>query len=360
MKIANNMKTYDAKPRALRAELLRRLPDLVPPLVVTEARAGPESGAPCALVAEVRTPSGRRRRLCVAVRSAAAPSRLPHALQELAASRGARSGGYPVLASTFLSPRARELCREAGVGYLDLAGNCHLRVADLYLERSVSRNPFPHRGRPASLFSPVSSRLLRVLLEEPARRWRVSELASAAGASLGQTSNVCRRLAEEAYAAVTARRFQLSQPGRLLDAWRDAYAFAANAPAGYYSFEQDPERLARRVAELASARGWRYAVTSFAAAARVAPFVHGIGALQWYVGEEASFAQWAQALDLRPVESGPNAVLLSPYDPGVFHGARDADGVRIVGNIQLYLDLAGDPARGREQAEFLRRERIGF
>jgi len=353
------MKIKALNVRALRAELLRRLPELVPPLVVTQARVAPRTGASCALVAEVRTPSGHRRRLRVEVRSAAAPSRLPHALQgRLGALR--RPADYPVLASAFLSPRARELCREARVGYLDLAGNCHLRFADLYLERSVSRNPFPRRGRPASLFSPVSSRILRALLEEPARGWRIGELAAAAGVSLGQTSNVCRRLAEEAYAATTARRFHLTQPGRLLDAWRDADLSAASAPEGYYSFERDPERMARRVAELASARGWRYAVTSFAAAARVAPFVHGIGTVQWYVGEEATPAQWAQALDLRPVESGPNAILLVPYDAGVFYRARDVDGVRVVGDIQLYLDLAGDPARGREQADALRRARITF
>ena len=360
MKIANKMKIYSAKTRELRTELLRRLPDLVPPLVVTQARVAQDRGLPAALVAEVRTPSGHRRTLRVSVRAAAAPSRLPHALQELRVSRGGSSGSYPVLASAFLSPRSRELCREAGVGYLDLAGNCHLRFADLYLERSVDRNPFPRRGRPASLFSPVSSRLLRALLEEPARRWRISELSAAARVSLGQTSNVCRRLADEAYAATTARRVHLAQPGRLLDAWRDAGTGSASTPAGYYSFERDPDRLIRRIAEVAAARRWRYAVTSFAAAARVAPFVQGVGTVRWYMGEEAAPAQWAEAMDLRPVESGPNAVLLTPGDPGVFYRARDVDGASLVGDIQLYLDLCGEPARGREQADFLRRERIGF
>jgi hypothetical protein len=34
--------------------------------------------------------------------------------------------------------------------------------------------------------------------------------------------------------------------------------------------------------------------------------------------------------------------------------------VRLVGMIQLYLDLAAELGRGREQAEFLRKERIRF
>jgi hypothetical protein len=101
-------------------------------------------------------------------------------------------------------------------------------------------------------------------------------------------------------------------------------------------------------------------VTSSAAASLVAPFVQGVGTVQWYRAEEISVEDWVKALDLRPVDVGPNVILLKPYDRGVFYRTQTIDDIALVGNIQLYLDLYNDPARGREQAEFLRKEKLGF
>lgn len=358
MKNTNKVKIHNRIAGHLRADLLRALPALLPSLKITRAAPSPRQTGE--LVVEVQTPSGRKRRLYVETRAASAPGRIPAALRQLKAPRGARATGYPVLAASFLSPRARELCREAGVGYLDLAGNCYLQFEDFYLQKIVDSNPFPTRGRPASLFTPVSSRILRALLEEPARGWRVSELASVAQVSLGQASNVCRRLIDEAYALTRDRRLHVTAPGRLLEAWREAYAIPPQALLAYYSFERSPERLVPQVAQMAARHRWRYALTSFTAASMVAPFVHGVGTTQWYIADEVSLDGWVEALDLRPVDSGPNVVLRVPYDAGVFYRAHAVDGVAVVGHVQLYLDVWQEPGRGREQAEFLRQERLGY
>ena len=359
MKQANKVKIQPRFPKPLDGELLKALPELLPSLRVTRAVRGPGlGGAAPDLLVEVRTPSGRKRMLRVEVRAANAPSRIPHGLRQLKTGRDPASGAYPVLASTFLSPRARELCRQEGIGYLDLAGNCYLQFDDFHLQKIVETNPFRRPGRPASLFGPVSSRLLRAMLEEPQRAWQVVELAATARVSLGLASKVCRRLLDEAYAAKADGRLRLAQPGALLDAWQAAYDATQNGAEAYYSFEAADGGLLSRVAAVARERRWRYAVTSFAAAALVAPFVHGIGTVQWYSDEESE--RWIEALDLRPAEAGPNAILLRPYDDGVFYRSQTVQGVTTVGSIQLYLDLAGEPARGREQAAFLRKARIGF
>ncbi len=355
MKQAYLVKTYRRASGRLAGELARALPGLLPSLAVT--RTSRREGADLAV--DVRTPSGRKQTLCIGVSGSSAPGRIHAALQQLKASRRP-TAGYPVLAARFLSPRSRELCREAGIGYVDLAGNCRLHFEGFYYEKVIEKNPFPQRGRPASLFSPASSRLVRVLLDVPARTWRIGELAGAAQVSLGHTSNVCRRLLAEGYADTVERRVRLAQPAKLLEAWREAYAVDQHTLMPYYSFEREPETLMRRIAQVARERGWRYAITSFAAASLLAPFVHGVGMVQWYVEDEAAASAWVQALDLRPAESGPNVVLVIPHDPGVFIPTQEADGVTLVSTAQLYLDLYNGPARGREQAEFLRKERLGF
>ena len=351
-------------PGKLQADLVKALPRLLPSLTLTRAGARRRLGsAATSLAVDVVTPLGRKRRLCVDARMAAAPSRIREAARQLRSELAKPSSGYPVLASTFLSPRAREICREEGVGYLDLAGNCYLRFDDLYLEKVVEKNPFPRRGRPPSLFSPISSRIARALLEEPERAWTVSGLAQATGVSLGQASNVCRRLRDEEYVGTRRRRLRLTQPARLLDAWQTHAPPADAAWRACYSFEREPERLLGRVARIGRQRrggAGRYAVTSFGAASLVAPFVRGVGTLQWYVDEESAIERWVRALDLRPAETGANVLLRVPHDSGVFYRARTVHGVTLVGNIQLYLDLSHDAGRGQEQAAFLRQQKLGF
>jgi len=50
--------------------------------------------------------------------------------------------------------------------------------------------------------------------------------------------------------------------------------------------------------------------------------------------------------------------LIQPYDEGVLYGIQTIEGLKVVSDIQLYIDLYKYPARGREQAEFLKKERI--
>ncbi len=346
--------------RRLEGELTRSLPQLMPPLrmgkAMPRARIG---GATADLGVDIVTPAGRRRRLYIDVKTSAAPSRIRESIRQLKAEVARTGRGYALLASTFLSPRAREICREEGAGYVDLAGNCLLQFDDFYFEKVVERNPFPQRGRPASVFTPISSRILRVLLEEPRRAWKLGELARMAHVSLGQTSNVCQRLTNEAYIEKSSNGLKLREPGKLLDAWRDHYTIQSQ-PAAYYSFQRDPERLMNRIVAVGRRQHWPYALTSFGAASLVAPFIHGIGTVQWYVADRAAVDAWAKALDLRPVESGPNALVFVPHDPGVFYRVANVQGKQLVGLIQLYLDLFADPGRGREQAEFLRKKRLGF
>jgi len=346
----------------LEAEIAKALPNLLPSLKLTQILKEQRIGSAIIdIIAEVLTPLGKRRKLYIEVKSIAAPSRIREALRQLKAAIKDQGNGYPVFALIFIGPRTREIFKEEGVGYIDLAGNCFLQFEDIYIEKIVDKNPFPSRGRPPSFFTPISSRIVRALLVEPDRQWKVSELAQAIQVSLGQTSNVTRRLLGEEYVARSQKgRLRLIQPGKLLDAWQEQYSLSKNTQMIYYSFERNTEQLTARVASTALERQWRYAITSFAAASLIAPFVRGIGMVTWYVDDTASIEQWVKALDLRPAESGANIMILVPYDKGVFYQTQTVNGIVLVSSVQLYLDLFNDPARGREQAEFLRKEKLGF
>jgi len=76
---------------------------------------------------------------------------------------------------------------------------------------------------------------------------------------------------------------------------------------------------------------------------------------------EGDPAPVAAALGLRATAEGDGAVhFLAPYDPGVFHALLEKGGLTVVCLPQLYADLLRYERRGREQAEHLRREAMGY
>ena len=266
---------------------------------------------------------------------------------------------YPVLITTYLGERTRDILKKQGVGYLDLAGNYYLEFNNIYVEKIVDKNPFVDKRRLKTIFKPISSRILRVLLEEPGRTWKILELSMIARVSLGQTSNICRWLIDEEYLKKNKDgSYFLTEPNKLLDEWCRNYIYTKNKIFAYYSFEQNLEKLTRKVLKLSKDKNLKYALTLLSGASLVAPFIRGISTLQMYISGSEDLARWVKLLDLRPVESGSNVSIFIPYDEEVFYKIQEINGIRIVGNIQMYIDLYNYPARGREQAEFLRKEKI--
>jgi hypothetical protein len=115
--------------------------------------------------------------------------------------------------------------------------------------------------------------------------------------------------------------------------------------------------LAAKLCAYAVSRKEAVGLTLHSGAAFVAPFVRSPDVHAYFAGDRERLVK---ALDLMPVESGGIVHLLEPYDEGVFYRMQTIRGVRAVCNAQLYLDLINYPARGREQAEVLRRQKLGY
>ncbi len=362
MKLDTLVKVANLEPEGIRAQIEEVFKAYGPSihLMNTKVEKGSrDMGAD--LVIDLKSPGGEIRHLVVEIKNYVSPSSIREPLKQLKAAVSNRKSAFPVFATTFLSPETRQICREEGVGYFDLAGNAYLKFKDLLLDRSVEKNPFPRMGRPSSIFTPVSSRILRALLEEPKRTWKLDELAKVTEVSLGQVFKVCRQLIQEGYVSRPSKRGSLilEKPSQLLDVWRDQYSFANHQTRSFYSFERDPGRLMNAIAKSGKENKYRYAITSFAAASMIAPFVRGNTRLTCYV-EREELEDWQKTLELRPVEEGATLTLVPSNDPGVFYRTQEMKEITIVGNIQLYLDLYSDPARGQEQADQLRKERIKF
>ncbi|MEE8400609.1 MAG: type IV toxin-antitoxin system AbiEi family antitoxin, partial [Candidatus Hydrothermarchaeaceae archaeon] len=150
---------------------------------------------------------------------------------------------------------------------------------------------------------------------------------------------------------------KIKDPGRLLDNWSGVYDFSTNKMHSFYSYVKEPVKMMKKIGDASENIGAEYAMTMHAGASLVAPFVRFTD-VHFYI--RGRVERWVKELDLRPVEFGGTIHLIEPSDSGIFYRTQNIEDIVTVSNIQLYLDLYNYPARGREQAEFLRKEKIGF
>ena len=296
----------------------------------------------------------RPTKIIVEVKSVGEPRQVRYAIQQLREYLALIDDAYGVVAAPYISNDTARLCKENGVGYIDLAGNFFLNFDQIYIEQKNYPNPTVEKRQLRSLFTPRSSRILRVMLANPGRSWQVQELAKEANVSLGLVSKVKERLLELEYARKEDRNILLNRPGELLDKWADNYSFRKNRMYDYFGFGE-PREIERRLARYCQQREIPFALTLFSGAALVAPFARYTRGFA-YMGTEIREA--AEAAELKEVSSGPNFSILEPYDEGVFYGSRRIEGLEVACDVQLYLDLVGYRGRGEESAKFLLEQRM--
>ncbi|MFO7773839.1 MAG: type IV toxin-antitoxin system AbiEi family antitoxin [Dehalococcoidia bacterium] len=305
------------------------------------------------LLFEVRA-GNRVSKIIVEVKSRGEPRQVRYAIQQLREYLARVEDVYGVVAAPYISNDTGRLCRENGMGYVDLAGNCFINFGQIYIEQKNYPNPIVEKRQLRSFFSPRSSRVLRVMLLNPRRSWQVQELAEEANVSLGLVSRIKDRLLDLEYAREENRRILLNRPGELLERWAANYSFRRNKMYDFFGFGE-PKEIERKVAGYCQAREIPYALTLFSGAALVAPFARYTRGFA-YVG--TGIRELAESIELKEVSSGPNFSVLEPYDEGVFYGSRRVEGLQVACDVQLYLDLMGYKGRGEESAKFLLEHRI--
>ena len=255
---------------------------------------------------------------------------------------------FPVFIAPYISPKASEICEQAGVGYIDFSGNCRLSFQEVYIEKTGNPNVFSEKRELRSLYSPKAENILRVLLAPPIKGWKIQELADAAGVSVGQVAKVKNLLLNREW-LIEADGMLLSEPEKLLSEWAGNYNFRKNRVRDFYSLKSVSE-IEFDLANLCKVEKLAYALTSFSGAARLAPAVRY---QRVFVYVEETDKDVAGLLNLKEVPSGANVSMLTPYDEGIFYGSKEMKGIRIASPIQIYLDLKTYRGRGEEAAAML-------
>lgn len=260
--------------------------------------------------------------------------------------------------------KTREILGEHGIGFVDGLGNTHLELPGLLLHLEGRRPPRGRRGKsPPTRLRGKAGIVAQALLLAPERAWQVGDLAEVAQVSAALAHRVLTRLEGEKIVAAEGagpkRVRRVTNPSALLDLWAEESIDRPTRTLAHL-LAHTPGRLIDGLGDNLGRNGIDYALTGTAAGSLVAPFITAVPVVEVWVQATAAPEALCEAIGADPVTDGQNVVFLQAKDDAPLAFRERADGLSVVNRFRLYAELRQDPRRGREQADHLRREVIGF
>ena len=260
----------------------------------------------------------------------------------------------PVIGVPSMGETGQRLCEEAGVGWIDLAGNANIRGPGIVISISGRK---PTKRPPATgdnPFAQKSSRVIKRLLSEPQRWISQHELAKESRLDEGYVSKIVRRLEHDRQLQRDpARRLRPRSPDALIDEWRDHYDFGKHHRiAGHVPARSGPE-LIEMVGEGLRRSSVAHAFTGLAGAWLLTKFANF--RLGTVLVEALPSADVLQSIGFRADPRGANLWMVAPTDSDPIISAQTVDGFSCADPIQVYLDLKGHSERAQEAAAEVRR-----
>lgn len=265
------------------------------------------------------------------------------------------------LIATETTADARRILSEHGIGFIDGLGNAQLELPGLLLR--VAGTGRPTRASTPSRLSGKAGLVAQALLLDPERTWRIKDLAKETAVSSGLVHRVFARLEVEGVVSTIGtgphRTRRVADPTALLDLWTEENVDKPIRTRGYL-LAQTPQQLINQLGEGLSDANIDHALTGAAAASIIAPFVTAITMVEVWVADTTDPQVLFDHTPATPVTEGPNVTFLQAMDDAPLAFRQRRGGLWIVNPFRLYADLKRDKRRGDEQAEYLRREVIGF
>lgn len=254
-----------------------------------------------------------------------------------------------IVLSRWLSPRARDLLRQRGVGYIDSTGNVDLRIdrVGIFVRADgADRDPRPRPTKGPTLRGPRAWALLRTLVEvDPP--FGVRDVSAALDVDAGYVSRVLRVLEDELLIERLPRG-----PVTTVD-WEgtlrkivSTYSLLDSNQTTTWVAAGGPEQLLR---DLRGKRAGRWVVSGSFGARRLSPIAAPEVALIYADDVE----RVAKAGRLLPATRGSNVVLAEPYDAIVYERTWDDDDIVYVSPAQLAIDCLTGPGRMPAEGEAL-------
>ncbi len=294
----------------------------------------------------------------------------------LQAAHAARPKAMPlaVVAAPSIPPRtaeqvmafAQRYAPDAAAGVIDFEGFALFRGPHLEEMNAPGRDlpALMRKSAPDSgqFFSDLNQWMLKVLLApelpdellaSPRGQYRnASQLARAANVSVMSAFRFVQQLEREGYLHESAPSFRLVRREDLFSRWQ---ALSARSPREVpMRFLLPGNRRAQLNRMLGSGRAC-HALFSAADALRLG-FVSGVPPYVYvHRIQPANLAAWKNLRACAPGEPPELIVRQAPAPQSVFRGMVRPEGMAACDVLQVWVDVASHPSRGREQADLIRK-----
>ncbi len=275
-------------------------------------------------------------------------------------------GTHLLLVARTTTEEARRLLEEQGIGVIDAQGNMRVEFPGLFLwtEGRLAPATRERQKEPPVKLTGKAGIAAQALLHEPQRKWQVHDLAKAADISVGLAHRILARLERENLVEVGGagpkRTRRVENPTALLDLWVEEIRDRGVKQLRAFRLARDPRAQAKTLSRALTDAKIEHAVTGPAGAARLAPFITAIPVTDIWVADTVPLNDVAAAAHADVVQEGHNIVLRQAKGDAPLAFRTKVDDVWTADPFRLFHDLRQDPRRGREQADRLRQEVIGF
>jgi hypothetical protein len=261
---------------------------------------------------------------------------------------------------------AHDYAPDAGAGVIDFEGLAMFRGPQLEEMNARGRNSpvavrwsVPDSGQ---FFSDLNQWMLKVLLapelpdrllSAPRGHYRnSSHLAHVANVSVMSAFRFVRQLRREGYLHESAPYLSVVRREDLFGRWQSLALHSVREVPMRFVLPGDRQAQFRRILSTG-----RACLALFAAAdALKLGFVHGVPPYVYVQRiQPASLAPLENLRPCTPGESPDVIVRQAPVPQSAFRGMVRPDGMAACDVLQVWLDVAAHPSRGREQAEMIRK-----
>ena len=265
----------------------------------------------------------------------------------------------PVIAAGAISPGARDILRNEGVGYYDAGGSLYLPAPGAFV--FVDKPSTKRAERKAVLiFRGQRSQVLHAVWERRHNWFGVHELAKLAHVAPATASETLvdleRRGWVTARGAGPAKERHLDDPRGLLDTWAEYQCIGKVKLKKYFLPDKPVQRVMARFDRACEQSGVLYAVTGEAAGQAYAAYLSSISQVRCRMMPGSAAEDALRVAGARPVDEGWNLGIIDAIGEGEFAFRQRGEFAWLASPLQTWLDLQQGTGRSRDMADHLREE----
>lgn len=256
---------------------------------------------------------------------------------------------YCIIMAPYISDASAKICETYGVGYCDLSGNCLIQMDSIYISNKGNPNRYPVENHAKTIFkssAKTTSLILRELMKDVSKRWKIKELAEKVGCSIGMVSRVKTYLCEQSWAVMDSSGLHITDSESLMKEWSRAYEIPEAISC--YTIESIP-RFEEKCYAAYRNNGVSLCLTGFSGGVRYAPVVRYTKAHVWV--DRKDITDFLNLTECKKVDSGANVTVYIADSDEVFVDCREINQSRVASPVQVYLDCMQLKGRGEEMAE---------